>query len=207
MKRYLLTLQGVVGTALGASLIMKVAIGLSPWDSLGQSISLATSIKVGTVGTILNISCFVLQLLLMKKEFKLPVLFQIPMSILLGWVVNLFYYDILSGLNVSNYGLKLIVYFIGLIILAFSIGLIMAANRIVFPLEGLCLQISKHFGPSFVKVRQGFDIASILLSLLLFVIFKTTLTIREGTILSMLIFGPLAGFFLEKLKPIIDKNC
>jgi len=93
-------------TAMGASLGIKIAIGVGAWDALSQSISMVLGVKVGTFSMILNISCVILQIFLLKKGFKFNHLAQIGISILLGSVVNFMVYEVFAELAINNYFLS-----------------------------------------------------------------------------------------------------
>ena len=203
VRDYLLLALFVLGTGFGAATIMRVAIGVSAWDALTQNLAELTSIKVGTMGIILNILCLVGQFIIKKARVNPLVVFQIPMTLLLGTVVNIAYYDILNNLSLVAYWQKLLVFFLGQISIAASIGGIMTINRLVFPLEGICMSIEEKTSFSFVRIRQSVDVISVILALIIFFVFKTTPTIREGSIIGMLIFSPLVGLFMKFWKPII----
>lgn len=204
IKDYLFLVLFIFGTGLGAALIMKVAIGVSAWDALTQNLAEVTTIKVGTMGIILNSLCLVGQLIVKKGKVNPLIILQIPMSIFLGMVVNLVYYDLLVDFQLGQYWQSLLFYFIGQIIISASIGGIMSIDRLVFPLEGLCMAIAEKTSLDFVKVRQAADFISVTLALIIFLLFKTTPTIREGTIIGMFIFSPLVGLFMKLWKPILN---
>lgn len=206
IKQWVLLVLFVIGTGLGAALIMKVAIGVSAWDGLTQSLAELSNIQIGTMGLLINLFCIVIQVFILRKSTKWTILFQIPMSILLGMVVNLIYYDVLKNFTITVYPLQIVFYFLGQIIIAGSVGAIMVLDLAFFPLEGMCLAIAEKTKFQFVKVRQAVDFVCVILALLLFIIFKGTLTIREGTIIGMLIFSPLVGLFMKFWKPILRKN-
>lgn len=46
----------------------------------------------------------------------------------------------------------------------------------------------------------------IVLVLIYSFISRETLIIREGTVISMIIYGPLIGFFMRKLKPTFQRK-
>ena len=46
---------------------------------------------------------------------------------------------------------------------------------------------------------------SIALSLTLALIAKAPLSIREGTVVGMIIFAPITGFFMRKMRPLLEK--
>ena len=204
VKDYIFLSLFIFGTGLGAATIMRVAIGVSAWDALTQSLSELSSIKIGTMAIVLNLICLAGQIILEKGKITIYTILQLPMTFILGSVVNLIYYDLIVDMVLNNYLLKIVVYSIGQLIISACIGGIMSINRLVFPLEGLCMVISEKTSIEFTKIRQAVDVICIGLAFIIFLVFKTTPTIREGTIIGMLTFGPLVGLWMKVWKPILN---
>ena len=205
VSRIILYLVFVTIAGFGAALTIKMAIGMGPWDALGKTMSNITSIKVGTMGIILNSTCVLLQILIEKSKFRPYKLLQVPVAFINGYIINFFYYNILGELAIGCYFVKLIVFILGMIVLAFAISGIVVSDVIMFPLESLCSVISDRTGKLFHKIRQKVDVISIVLTFLLIFLTKSEYTLREGTIISMLIFGPLMGVFMPLIKSQITK--
>ncbi len=209
MKKMILSLLfisiNIVITGIGASLGIKAAVGVGAWDALSQSISTVIGMKIGTFSMLLNISCVVLQLLMLGKRFKPIALLQVFVAILLGYVVNFMYYTIYANIIINNYFVNLILFVLSIFIIVIGVANIMAMNFISFPLEGACLVISDRFKLNFGKVRQGADILSIIIALVVAISFKDTITVREGTVIGMLLFGPLLDRIMRFVKPRLIK--
>lgn len=209
MKKMILSLLfisiNIVITGIGASLGIKAAVGVGAWDALSQSISTVIGMKIGTFSMLLNISCVVLQLLMLGKRFKPLALLQVFVAILLGYVVNFMYYTIYANIIIDNYFVNLILFVLSILIIVIGVANIMAMNFISFPLEGACLVISDRFNLNFGKVRQGADILSIIIALVVAISFKDTITVREGTVIGMLLFGPLLDRIMRFVKPRLIK--
>lgn len=209
MKKMLLSLLfisfNIIITGIGASLSIKAAVGVGAWDALSLSISTVIGMKIGTFSMILNISCVVLQLLMLGKRFKPIALLQVFVAILLGYVVNYMYYTIYANVVIDNYFINLILFVVSIVIIVIGVANIMAMNFISFPLEGACLVISDRFKLNFGKVRQGVDILSIIIALVVAFSFQNAITVREGTVIGMLMFGPLLDRIMRFVKPILEK--
>lgn len=193
----------VLGTGFGAALVINVAIGVSAWDGLTQSLAETANIQIGTMGMILNLFFMIMQFIILKKEMSWTTIFQIPMTLLLGVVVNFVYYDLLANFKLEHYALQVVFFIIGQIFIAGSVGAIMVIDKVVFPLEGFCMALAKKSKFSFVKIRQAVDVVSVILALIIFIIFKGTLTVREGTIIGMLFFSPMVGMFMNLWRPLL----
>lgn len=195
----------VVVVSFGASLTLKSAIGVGAWDALAQTGSEVTGIQVGTIGMVLNFICIFIQLIVLKKEFKTKHALQIGLSIVLGYTVNFFYYDVLGNIVISHYYTRILMLIIGYTINAFTVAVLMLLDVVTFALEGACNVVANKRGLNFPILRQKIDIICIVIVILMALVFKFSLLVREGTIIGMILFGPIMGVFLKYLKPIFQK--
>lgn len=202
IKRSVLAFVFLVLTSLMVSLSIKAAVGVNAsWDSVSQSVFYLSGIKVGTFGMILNLSCVLGQMILLNKDFPLSRLSQILVSLVSGFFVNIFYYDVLSLLTLDNYWIRLAVFIFAIVGMVFSVAVMLILDVFTFPLESLCLVVVEKTGWNFSVLRQSVDITSIIMSVLITVLFTHILVVREGTVIGMLLFGPLLGFFMTNLEP------
>lgn len=193
----------VILVSFGVSLTLKAAVGVGAWDALAQSGSFLTGVQVGTVGMVLNISCIFGQLLVMKKDFDLKRLLQLPISILLGVLVNYFFYTVLAPFEFNNYIMRLIIFTLALSIVAFAVGAVMVLDIVTFPVEGFCMVLANKLPVKFGLLRQLVDIISIIVVVVLTYVFSIPLTLGVGTFIGMFIFGPMMGFFIERTTPLL----
>ena len=157
IKQILFMALGVTITGIGASLSVKAAVGIGAWDALSLSVSTVIGMKIGTFSMIMNISCVVIQLVMLGKKFKPLMFLQVFVAILLGYVVNFTIYEVLAGVVIEPYYLNMLLYLTGILIIIFGVANIMSINFISFPLEGACTVISERYHINFGKVRQWAD--------------------------------------------------
>ena len=188
--------------AVGASLIVKAEVGMDCFYAFVKAVSTVTSIKVGTLVAALNFLFVVFYILLSKGKNIQVYIIQIVSIIIFGSIVNFLLYNVLNRIIVSNYTAKVLVLFSGVIISAVSIGVITVFHIITFPLEAACYQLEKLHILSFVKARYGMDIIFLTISLLISFIFKTAYFIREGTLISVILYS----FVLNLSKSFVKKN-
>ena len=209
MKKTILTFLfisiNIVITGIGASLGIKAAVGVGAWDALSQSVSTVIGMKIGTFSMLLNISCVVVQLLMLGKKFKPISILQVFVAILLGNVVNFMLYDVYANLVINSYFLNLAIYVVSVLIIVVGVANIMAMNFISFPLEGACLVVSDRYNLSFGKVRQWIDIIAIIIALVVAFVFKDNYTVGVGTVIGMVMFGPLLDRIMNFVRPKLDK--
>ena len=71
LKRYLLFLVGLFINALGVSLITKASLGTSPISSIPYVLSLNFKFTLGNFTIFFSIFLILLQILILRKNFKL----------------------------------------------------------------------------------------------------------------------------------------
>lgn len=200
-KKYILVIIFIMLCGFGAALAQKAAVGVGAYDAMSMSFSLLTGMPVGNIGMIANCICIFLQLVFLRTHFKIKHLLQIPLSILLGMVINFVLYNVLENIVIEAYWLNIVLLVISLFITAFAVGAIMELNFITFPLEGVCKVIADKFNIKFSLFRQLMDVVFVVVCLALTFILDVPLTAREGTVIGAIIFGPAMGFFMTKMNP------
>ena len=89
IKRYLLFFVGLFVNALGVSLITKASLGTSPISSIPYVMSLNFPFTLGNFTIFFSIFLIVLQILILRKNFKIENILQIPVSIAFGYFIDL----------------------------------------------------------------------------------------------------------------------
>ena len=202
IKRVFLALFFLILASFSVSLSLKASVGVNAsWDSLSQSVYYLSGIKVVTFSLMLNLTCVLGQIILLNKNYPLTRLSQILVSLISGGFVNYFYYDMFSTIVIDSYVIRLILFVIAIVLMVFSVAAMMILDIVTFPLESLVLVISQKTGLNFSKLRQSVDVTSIVLSLSITFLSTHILVVREGTVIGMLLFGPLLGFFMKSIEP------
>lgn len=196
IKRYIALVVFATLVGVFAALSLKAAIGVSAWDALTQTFSDLIHIKVGTMGMILNCSCIVGQIIILKKDFKPIQLLQAVVSIILGSVINFMLYEVYT-FELTAYWQNIALLVLAYILMAMLVGAVMTLNIVTFALEGLCMALERITPFEFAKIRQAVDVISIILCFILSFTLKLPLAVREGTVIGMIMFAPLMGQFMK----------
>lgn len=204
-KQLLVAVLSVIPISFGVGLSLKADIGVGAWDAIANSISILTNIKIGTVGIILNSSSILIQFLLLRKNFKIRHLLQLFIVIILGSFINFMFYTVLKNFTVTRYVFKVCLVLIGVAFSGFGVSSLLLTNTVGLPVEGVCEVIATKTNIKFHTLRQLVDVLSVITIFILTFMFKIHLTVREGTIIGMLLFGPSLGLFMKLLKPVFIK--
>lgn len=205
LKRYLIVIFCFMMIGIGCAFTLKAAIGVGAWDALSQTGYDLTGIKAGTFSMILNCSCVLVEILVLRKNFRPIQLLQIPCSIVFGYVTNFVLYTLLGNITINSYFVRLLLFIFGTCWNAVFVSAIMAIDCVTTALEGACAAVSTKISMNYARIRQLVDVVAILVILLLVFLAGAPLSIREGTVIAMLIFGPMLGQFTRRFQKIAYK--
>lgn len=195
-KFIIISILALVVLAFGVSMMVKPEVGLGPWDALTATISELTGLMFGTASIISNIVMILLQLLILRRRFKLSYWTQVPIIFGFGYIINFFLYQVLK-FNLTKYWLRMLLFALGNIVVAFAISVLVTIDIVAMPLEMFSSAVSKVFKFKFSNVRLGIDIASVIICLLSTLLLSTSLQIREGMIVSILVFNISIKVFIK----------
>lgn len=197
LRKILFTILGIVLIYSAVAFAIKAGIGIMPVDAAIATIAAVLGIKVGTISMLFHGSFFLGQIAIEKKDFRKTELLQLLYITLGGSVLNFFLYTVLKNVSFHAYPVRLIVCVLAFLVSAFGCTLVLETHLMRTPMEG-CIQLmaerSKH-GITMGRLRQIIDIVLVLLAVVLTLIFDTDWTLREGTVIAALIFGPAMDFW------------
>lgn len=194
-KKILFTILGIIIIYADVAFAIKAGIGVMPVDAAINTIAYVLNIKVGTFSMFFHGSFFLGQILIEKKNFRKTEFLQLLYITLGGTVLNFFLYTILRNVEFTLYPIRLIVAVAAFFLSAFGCTLVLETHLMRTPMEGCIQLIAERLGTSMGKLRQKIDIGLVLLSVALTLIFGTEWTLREGTLIAALLFGPAMDFW------------
>ncbi len=195
--RFTLMILLTLGATFFTALTMKASIGTyACWDALSVNVAQLTGLKVAHFSIIMNVIFVFLQILMLRKDFKLSRLLQIPFVILFGTLVNFFYYNVLD-FDLQNYFLRLLLCIISIVGVSFFLGFLTSLQLVTLSVETTCSIASGKYAIDYAVLRVGIDVFCIIASVILSFVFDLTYTIREGTFIAMLMLGPLEKWFMK----------
>lgn len=206
LKRYIIFLIGLFINSLGVSLITKADLGTSPISSIPYVLSLNFPMTLGQFTILFSILLIVIQLFILRKNFKAEHLLQIPISILFGYFIDLTIV-LLTFVHPQAYGFKIVYLLIGCVILGFGVYMEVLANVAMLPGESFVRAVSTTWNTNFGNTKVAFDVSlTVIAAILSFLFAKRLDGVREGTIIAALLVGFIArlfGRYLAFLNPIL----
>lgn len=198
-KRYLIFLVGLFVNSLGVSLITKANLGTSPISSIPYVLSLNFPFTLGNFTIFFSIFLIVLQLIILRKNFKLEHILQIPVSIIFGYFIDLTMI-LFSWVNPEAYIMKIVYLLMGCLILGVGVYMEVLADVVMLPGESFVRAIVLTWKTNFGTTKICFDVSmSVIAAVLSFVFAGRLAGVREGTVIAALLVGFIARLIGKKL--------
>ncbi|HJJ36492.1 MAG TPA: DUF6198 family protein [Methanocorpusculum sp.] len=198
-SKILFFIAGVYFMGLGVALSVTANLGTSPISSLPYVLSQITPFTMGTMTVAMNIVFIVLQILILRKQFKLWYLLQLPGLLLFSAAIDLNNY-LLSGIVPEAYWLQFLIMLLGCVVLGFGIALLLKADIFMMPGDFLVKVISDKTGRNFGRLKVCFDVVLVVISVTVSLIFlQQVVGVREGSLVAALTIGFIVNFFSRYL--------
>jgi len=194
-KKILKTIAGILLVYSAVAFAIKAGIGVLPVDAAITSIATLIGMKVGTFSMLFHGSFFLGQIVMEGKNFRKMEFLQLLYITLGGSVLNFFLYTVLKDVSFSFYPLRVIVCLAAFAVSSFGCTLVLETHLMRTPMEGLIQLIADRMNTPMGSLRQKIDIALVIISVAITLIFGVEWTLREGTVIAALLFGPMMDFW------------
>ncbi|MCD8343000.1 MAG: DUF6198 family protein, partial [Oscillospiraceae bacterium] len=180
---------GIIVSAFGVALASKSALGVTPLSLPAYVLAQAFTLTMGQFLILQHTVFLLIQLLLLRRQFRIRSLLQLPMAVIYGEVTD-FALWCLSGIDTTAYAVRLALCAAGIVVTGAGVFLTVNARILVLAGEGLTLAIAKvakkEFGKTKIAVDCGLLICGVTMSL---VLLHKIVGIREGTVAAALLVG------------------
>ena len=189
-QRILLYIFGVFTLSLGAVFVVNANLGASPVQAVPLVVSLITEMSIGTSFIAVLILFTLIQIAILRREFKWIQLTQVLVALLFGYLVD-FSNFLIRGIQAHNYFGQILMLCVGIVLTASGVTLHMRAKLVNLPPEALTAAITtKVKNGVFHRVRIVQDCALVAIAVVLSFSFLCGIYgVREGTIISALLVG------------------
>lgn len=200
LKRIIVYVAGILILALGTVLFTRSHLGVSAIVSVPYTLSLVSPITLGMCTTIVY-SSFVIVSLILYREVKLKVILQLPFSFVFGLVIDM--YNHFLTVDPASIPGKIICLVLAVVFTAIGIAMMVKADFIVNPPDGIVQAISKVTGKPFGTAKWICDLAMVIFAGIVGLIAEGKIVgIGFGTILAVFTIGNLIKLINTK---VLDK--
>ncbi len=198
-KRLVLLVAGMFLMTFGIASLVLADVGTTPISTLPLVTGEIFGISLGAGTFAVNVVFVLLQILLLRSQFRLISLIQVPLVFVFGLFIdlNMHWAGIFFG---DVYWINLALSIFANVFLAIGILFLLMADISMMPGEGLVLAVSLVTGREFGTMKILFDVSMVCASVALgFAVLGHTVGIREGTVISAF----AVGWLVKKLSPAI----
>lgn len=205
--RYLMFFAGVVCSALGIALITLAGMGTSAVSSLAYVLTFVfPGVSLGCFTFIVNCAMLGGQILLLRRNFKLLQLLQIPFTFVFSCCIDL-WMTLLKPLVPGAYAGRWVVLLMGCTFLGLGVALEVVPNVLILPCEGFVRTCSQVFNWEFGKTKTGYDLTMLgTAALVSFLCLGTIHGLREGTVVCALTVGTISRFFCRRINNLRQRH-
>lgn len=204
IKNYVLFVFSIFLLGFGIHLVTMGGLGTTAISSLPYVLSLIFPLSFGVFTALFNMLYVVIQIVLLKREFPREQYLQIFVGPLLGASIDVSMY-IFNFAVPAAYIAQLGLVIAGSAVIALSIVLQLKANVVNNSAEGIIMAISMKTRKEFGDVKFAFDFGLVLISIIVVLIVLGEVDgIREGTVLTVFIVGPLVKIFRTAFDKLIS---
>ena len=192
IKRYLLLLAGLSVMAFGVAFSIKADLGTSPISSVPYTVSLFSPLTVGTATIVMHCVFILLQILILRKNYHLIQLMQLPVAFLFGYLTDFGVWAV-QRIGHHGYWQQWLLCLAGILLVAVGVSLEVKAGVVVLAGEGVVLAICQVLPVKFGYMKVGFDVTLVVTACVLSMVFTGQIQgVREGTVAAAVMVGLIA---------------
>ena len=204
LLRCIIMITGLGFVAFAVALSRATGLGTSPISCVPAVLSYITPYTIGAITFFMNLIFIALQVVLLRRDFKIVQLLQIAFVGLFSLMIDLFV-PLCHVFPMDNYAWQLFFTLISIICTAFGVFLEVKASLICLPGEGVVVAISRVTHIEFPKCKISFDTSLVVIGTVISLIAMGALNgVREGTIVSALTVGLFVKLF-NKIFPHFER--
>ena len=207
-KRFLCYSAGLFIMAIGVVLSVKSALGVSPVTCLANvtyqifGVDMGISaLSLGVCTTLTYCLYILVELILLRRDFKLSMLLQIVASTIFGFMVTLASHVFAFIPAPQTYIMRMVFLLCSIPTVAVGVMMYLAPNILPTPGEGLSIAVSHITGKSVATCKMITDSCMVVCSAAVSLIyFHAFVGVREGTVISAF----LVGFVMKRVMRVCN---
>ena len=210
VKKIIQYVGGLLLIAVGINISKLACLGISPVSSVPRAAELIWGFTLG-MGTIaVHVICVLLQLVILRRRFKLINILQVLVGIAFGYMVDLTGTDpnafghLLIWFPVpQTYLLRLLYMILSVLLIGLGVYVYLKPGWVPMATEGLAKAISEAVNKPFGNCKTLVDTTLVVIALILQLIFLggfssftgDKVVVREGTIIAAIFVGQVVKMF------------
>ena len=204
-NRLIMYFIGLFILSLGISVSVKSDLGVSPVSSIPYTMTKVFGLEMGKATMIFHAFLVLLQIIILRQNFKLINLLQIAVGIVFGYFTTFSNYLFSFLPTPESMAIRLLLIPLSIFLIGLGIFLYVSADIIPIANEGMTRVISDvtHLQPGKVKIIYDITLVSVSLTACLIVIHSPG-SVGFGTLISALLVGTVLCFNTKHLSEARD---
>ncbi len=199
LRRSLVLILGLFILAVGIGFSVSANLGVSPVSCLPYVVSLWQPISMGTVSMLMQGVFLLIQILILRREFKPFQLLQLGVLLIFGLFTDLGV-AITAGIQPQSYLGQWLCLLVSLPVIALGVALEVKAGLLVLPMEGMVSAIAAKTGRPFGQIKVWVDSALVVIAAALsLAVFGQLRGVREGTVIAAIVIGYIVKWISPRL--------
>ena len=197
---------GLFLVSIGSATSVRSNLGSGPVVSICYTVTLITGINFGVTTFIWMCLLLLLQFLILRKDFKISMLFQIIAGLLIGYFnhVGLWIIDLFPPAEGIVHRLFYIA--ISSVIGGLGVWLYTSAGLINMPTEGIVKAISFKSKKDFSIIKVCFDVVCVVTSgVICMILLHTSGSVGIGTVIIALTLGWMVGIYKKYFRNLLER--
>ena len=219
VKQAVCYIIGLLIITIGINISKLSVLGITPVSSIPRACEQIWGMTLGTTTMIIYILLVLLQLIILRKKFRLVNALGIVVTFIFSWMVNLTGTDpnafghLLYGFPVpQTYIMKLIYMLVSVVISGIGVFIYLRPNWVPMPAEGFAGALAQVTGKPFGNCKSLADTAMVVAAVILQIaflggigsFFSEQVVVREGTIVAAIGVGQIVKLLTKAFGSSFD---
>lgn len=199
-RRVFMYFLGLFVLTAGTAFSVKSDLGVSPVSSIPYTLTCVWGIEMGKATILFHLGLVLLQILLLRKHFKMKYFLQIPVGIVFGYFITFCNYLVDFLPTPHLFWARLLLLLISILLTAVGIFLYLPADIMPLAGEGTMKAVADTFSIDFSKVKIASDILFVVVSFLVcFAALHNAGSVGIGTVISAFLVGIVLSWITKRL--------
>ena len=183
-------ITGLFIMTLGIGISVKSDLGVSPVSSIPYTMTCVWGIEMGKATILFHAALVVIQILLLRRRFRIKNLLQVPVGIMFGYFTTFSNYLMSFLPDPHNIFIQLGMVLISTLLVAVGLFFYVPADIIPLAGEGVMLAVADVTKKQFSTIKLLFDISMVVISLITCLILLHSLgSVGIGTVIAAVLVG------------------
>lgn len=195
IRRWVMFCLSLFIMAIGVAFAIRAELGTSPISSYPYVMSNILPLTFGQFTMFMHCILVLLQIIILRKDFKWIQLIQIPVAIFFGYLSD-WTLVLLSGVSYTSYWQQWLYCGLGVLIVALGVSMEIDSKATTLAGEGFVLAVCQKSKISVGNMKIIFDCSLVALAVIFsFLCLHEIIGVREGTAASMILVGSFVKVF------------